>query len=403
MSVHDLLEFRRRTHSQPGHRQDPYTLALCLEGGGMRGAVSAGMAQALQQQGYLDAFDTIYGASAGALIGAYLVARQLTECAGPVVTDILPSQQFVCGKRLWTSIGRMLLGSSSSSNSNNSRSSIQSMPPAMNLSMVLDDVLLGEDSEYALDMETFVRNDQKQPLRIVVSCAEANGTQIVSRSLGRADFVPTTQRGPHRTGLAACLEASMAVPAATGPLVPLTTTTTTNDSSNTTTTTVHHAFDAFVAEPIPYVSAVDEGNATHVVCLCTRPHGSPPRTSGLYERFLAPLFFRRHHLPDVAKSLRAGYAVDVYNTATRVVLKEQSYKGAAIWGLAVPADEPELSTTSLDRRQIVRALRAGEETVRQWLSTAEETVDEPSSTTAYEPPPVGRMMETMRNWTFANA
>ena len=59
--------------SFPGHRNDPHTLALCLEGGGMRGAVSAGMAAAIASLGLTDCFDKVYGSSAGSVIGAYMV------------------------------------------------------------------------------------------------------------------------------------------------------------------------------------------------------------------------------------------------------------------------------------------------------------------------------------------
>ena len=67
--------FRNANHSFPGDRgpEDPYQLALCLEGGGMRGAVSAGMAAAIASLGLTNCFDSIYGSSAGSVIGAYMV------------------------------------------------------------------------------------------------------------------------------------------------------------------------------------------------------------------------------------------------------------------------------------------------------------------------------------------
>ena len=54
----------------------------------MRGAVSAGMAAALSTLDLLDAFDSIHGSSAGAIVGAYLVSRQLCT---DVYTDIMPA------------------------------------------------------------------------------------------------------------------------------------------------------------------------------------------------------------------------------------------------------------------------------------------------------------------------
>lgn len=54
----------------------------------MRGAVSAGMAAALSTLDLLDAFDSIHGSSAGAIVGAYLISRQLCT---DVYTDIMPA------------------------------------------------------------------------------------------------------------------------------------------------------------------------------------------------------------------------------------------------------------------------------------------------------------------------
>ena len=52
-----LIEERVRTGSQPGHRADGHRIVLSVEGGGMRGTVSAGMALALHELGLVSAFD----------------------------------------------------------------------------------------------------------------------------------------------------------------------------------------------------------------------------------------------------------------------------------------------------------------------------------------------------------
>ena len=69
-----LVQERVRSGSMPGHRDDPYRIALSIEGGGMRGTVSAGMALALHELGMVPGFDAVYGASAGAITGAWLVS-----------------------------------------------------------------------------------------------------------------------------------------------------------------------------------------------------------------------------------------------------------------------------------------------------------------------------------------
>ena len=96
LSHHPVLSVVRervKSKSKPGRRlksssSDGAHLALVIEGGGMRGAVSAGMAAALSTLDMLDAFDSIHGSSAGAIVGAYLVSRQLCT---DVYTDIMPA------------------------------------------------------------------------------------------------------------------------------------------------------------------------------------------------------------------------------------------------------------------------------------------------------------------------
>ena len=75
--MHDVLrviEGRARSGSRPGHRDDGLRIALSIEGGGMRGTVSAGMALALYERGLLPAFDAVYGSSAGAISAAWLLS-----------------------------------------------------------------------------------------------------------------------------------------------------------------------------------------------------------------------------------------------------------------------------------------------------------------------------------------
>ena len=69
-----VLAERVRTGSRPGRRDDGLRVALSIEGGGMRGTVSAGMALALHELGLVPAFDAVYGASAGAITGAWLLS-----------------------------------------------------------------------------------------------------------------------------------------------------------------------------------------------------------------------------------------------------------------------------------------------------------------------------------------
>ncbi|MFD0473590.1 patatin-like phospholipase family protein [Nonomuraea thailandensis] len=71
-----VLARRAAEASRPGERSDGHRVVLAIEGGGMRGTVSAGMALAIQQLGLLPLFDAVYGASAGAISGAWLLSAR---------------------------------------------------------------------------------------------------------------------------------------------------------------------------------------------------------------------------------------------------------------------------------------------------------------------------------------
>ncbi|BCJ32724.1 hypothetical protein Athai_02270 [Actinocatenispora thailandica] len=57
-----------------GDRSDGYKVGLAVQGGGMRGVLSGAMLTALEDLGFGAVFDGVYGASSGALNGAYFLA-----------------------------------------------------------------------------------------------------------------------------------------------------------------------------------------------------------------------------------------------------------------------------------------------------------------------------------------
>ncbi|WP_327433073.1 patatin-like phospholipase family protein [Streptomyces sp. NBC_01236] len=69
-----VLAERARSGSRPGARTDGHRVALAIEGGGMRGIIAGGMTLALHELGLTDGFDAVYGASAGAASGAWLLS-----------------------------------------------------------------------------------------------------------------------------------------------------------------------------------------------------------------------------------------------------------------------------------------------------------------------------------------
>jgi predicted patatin/cPLA2 family phospholipase len=97
MAVHPValvLRERAERGSQPGKRDDPHRVALALEGGGMRGVVSAGMTAALERLGLKPCFDLGVGSSAGAINGAALLAGA-AKAATDAYCGPLASRSFV--------------------------------------------------------------------------------------------------------------------------------------------------------------------------------------------------------------------------------------------------------------------------------------------------------------------
>lgn len=78
-SIHPTIQImadRLGAASERGSRVDGHTVALAIEGGGIAGAVSAGMCVALQAAGLINTVDRIYGTSSGALNGSFTAAGQ---------------------------------------------------------------------------------------------------------------------------------------------------------------------------------------------------------------------------------------------------------------------------------------------------------------------------------------
>ena len=97
--VAEVLRTRRAEGSAPDARTDPHRVAVVIEGGGMRGVVSAGMTAAIERLGLTSCFDVVVGSSAGALNGAGLLGG--VAAAGPgVYCGPLASRRFINPARL---------------------------------------------------------------------------------------------------------------------------------------------------------------------------------------------------------------------------------------------------------------------------------------------------------------
>src|SRR5580698_2773037 len=73
---HEVLRLLTERTRAGSRGKDGARVALAIEGGAMRGTISGGMALALHELGLTGAFDAVYGASAGAISGAWLLSSR---------------------------------------------------------------------------------------------------------------------------------------------------------------------------------------------------------------------------------------------------------------------------------------------------------------------------------------
>ncbi|WP_116707009.1 patatin-like phospholipase family protein [Actinomycetospora cinnamomea] len=210
--VLDVLAARRAEGSTPSRRSDPHRVALAVEGGGSRATYSSGMVLALEELGLAECFDAVYGSSAGALAGSWLVGAQAAHCCAGWYRPGLMERV--------TRPGRGLRGQ-----------------PVVDVEYLIHTV--GEDI-VPLDWQMVL--DAEVPLHPVATDVETG------------EAVDLHDTIVDKASLQLALRASAAVPLLAGLPVEI-------DG--------RRYVDAAVAEPIPFRTAVHQG-ATHVLVLRTR-------------------------------------------------------------------------------------------------------------------------------------
>jgi predicted patatin/cPLA2 family phospholipase len=297
--VLELLRERAASGSTPGERPDGQRVALVLEGGGMRGVVSAGMAAALERHGLTGGFDLIAGASAGAINGAALIAGVAEGCVTAYHTAFA-TREFINPLRLLR--GR----------------------PALDVSFAL-----GHASGEL---------DAARHARTVDSAVELH---CVAMDVDTAKTVDLTGMRS-REALLEALLASSRLPWIGGDPVVI-------DG--------RRYVDGGLTEAIPVATAIAAG-ATHVLVLQTRPVGVP-RSSGskLADRLIT------RHLRRLNPDLVALYhrRAEVYEEVVAEIGRRSADPGAGpphVLGLRPPAGTPAVS--QLERRADVLATAAAD-------------------------------------------
>ncbi|CAM9362666.1 unnamed protein product [Chrysoparadoxa australica] len=367
----DALWERKHRNSKPKQfgggqpREDGRKIGLAIEGGGMRGCVSAGMASMIHYLGLHGSFDAVYGSSAGSLIGSYFVSGQMNGSA--VYHDILAEAgpRFLNKRRLAEALGidsSVLRWLMKGKDDEMERSS-----EVISLEFLLEEVV---PRIRPLDWQCFWANNAHQPLNVIVSGVQSMASHSLTSMNGSFDSLEA---------LANCLKGSMLVPGLTGPLMTLPCSDTENGLLDCS--------DALVFEPLPYRSAVQDG-CTDVLVLRSRPDGKEVlgRRPGVYERLICSRYFSglhgADHLTDhmVEQKHLQTYAEDV------LALKKSSLEGrsvqvpgggagagmrATLLAIAPGKGVEEVNQLEMDRGELLRGCRSGAEAAYQVLATPE--------------------------------
>jgi predicted patatin/cPLA2 family phospholipase len=297
--VLEVLRERKDRRSAPGERQDPHRVALVVEGGGMRGVVSAAMNAALERMGLASCFDLVVGASAGAINGAAFIAGVAREGAatyhGPLAS------------RTFVNPARALRGR-----------------PVIDVNFVL---------EYASEGLDAGRHE-----RVIASPV---GLLCVAVNVRTAEPVVFSGMRDKRE-LWDALLASSRMPWAGGAPVEI---------------AGERYLDGGLASPIPVDEAVAAG-ATHVLALQTRPYGEPRKGAGrLADRLI------ERHLRQLNPALVDLYRerIPCYERVVCDIAERSADPGAArphVLGIRPPAGTVVVS--QLERRGPVLAAAAAD-------------------------------------------
>jgi predicted patatin/cPLA2 family phospholipase len=297
--VLEVLHARLSDGSAPGDRRDPYRVAVVMEGGGMRGVVSAGMTAALERLGLTRCFDLVVGSSAGALNAAALLGG-VARPAATMYHTVLASRRFVNPVRLL--VGR----------------------PALDVRFVL------AHADGDLDAERHQRTISS-PIALHCVALDVDSARLVEFSGMRT-----------KDELWNVLLATTRMPWIGGDPVPI-------DG--------RRYIDGALTCPIPVGNAIGAG-ATHVLVLQTRPYGVPRSAGGrVGERLIA-----RHlrGLNPALVPLWHGRIQDYEDLVEDISRRSSSPNGDGpyVLGLRPPAGTPVV--TQLERRPAILARAAGD-------------------------------------------
>jgi len=353
--VLQLLHDRRRNNSPLTKtsevRPDGRKVALVVEGGGMRGCITAGMVTALHYLGLEDTVDVIYGSSAGTIIGAYFNTRQLPWFGPELYYDSLTTsgKQFIDSKRLLRTLGLGLLDP-------RLLKDVVTRPghgkPVVNLDFLMKTTV---QEKKPLDWEKFVEMQKVQPLKVVASGLKSEKSVTYEMSNGGFSSLEEFTAAAHGS----CL-----LPGIAGPVM-------NHDANggdekffvknNVNRPGVEPLSDALIFEPLPYQTAIDEG-ATDVVVLRSRPDGvDVTGKTSIFEKLIFRRFFKRKNkLDHIYRYMRQHQQKKIYAKLVLELNDATKAKGdKQMMAIAVPPGSKEVTRLEKRREEIFDGVRRG--------------------------------------------
>jgi predicted patatin/cPLA2 family phospholipase len=308
------LRARREIGSKPGERADGFKVGLAVEGGGLRGVVSAGMLTALEDLGYADAFDDVYACSSGGVNGAYFLNRR-TWFPLTIYFDDMTTGQFLDFRRILRGQG------------------------PMDLDFVFDDVL---EVRKPLDYAAIIKSPQR--LHVMVTDVDDLSTLDVS------DFESPED-------LRSALRASAWLPLAI---------------RGTAQFRGHRAIDGGVLRFHPFRAAVADG-CTHVLSLSTRPI-APPKIRISMTNWVVATYLERVR-PGLGKGFLAGVREYLFQDKPYLVRSRTSPdENVAVLDLAPLPGTPEVLRHETDRGRLNEGARSGYRVVHLALEGTEAVI-----------------------------
>lgn len=300
--VLQLLRDRRHTASKPLNRTDGARLGLAVEGGGMRGIVSASMLVALEDFGFAGAFDVVYGCSSGAVNAAYFLAGRGGWYPASIYHDDLTTRKFLDMRKLLV------------------------VRPPMNLDYVFEIVM---DQVKPIDYQRVI--DSAVPLRIAITLVDEIRTLV-------PDDLASGQE------LKAALRAGAWLPPGV---------------RGTATFRGQRAVDGGLLTALPFWLAEADG-CTHILSLSTRPMPTAPRHPSALNKYMA------RHLNGIRPGLGRAYNTAInrmYSDEMRLQRMRVSppARSPYILDLAPLPESPEVKRYEQRRERLMAAARAAYE------------------------------------------